>query len=108
MAPAVSDLARSPETIVGGGPDDQLGVDRRPAMSGLPDLPMRHDAAVADADVCTCTTPQWSSTIAFVMTSVQCVPSCAGAAVDWAIDSRIDLPPPKTDSSPPPERSSST
>ena len=31
-----------------------------------------------------------------------------GGSVDWAIDSRIDLPPPKTASSPPKLRSCST
>ena len=56
------------------------------------------------------TIPQWSTTSAPVMT-VSGVPS-ARVAMDWPIDSRITLPPPKTTSSParapPPERSSST
>ena len=51
-------------------------------------------------------TPQWSSTIALVMT-VSSAPS-ARVAPPWAIDSRIDLPPPKTASSPPAVRSSVT
>jgi hypothetical protein len=52
------------------------------------------------------TTPHQSRMIALVMT-VSSAPS-ARDHVLWAIDSRMDFPPPKTASSPPTVRSSST
>ena len=49
--------------------------------------------------------PQWSRITTLVIT-VSSAPS-AEVASAWFIDSRIDLPPPKTDSSPPKVRSCS-
>src|SRR5687768_5401261 len=74
-------------------------------VSGLPALP---SATIRPSRIPTSafTTPQWSSTTAPVITRSG-VPS-ARVARDWPIDSRIDLPPPKTASSPPTQRSSST
>ncbi len=74
------------------------------AMSGLPLRPM---PTIRPALMPTSarTMPQWSSTIALVIT-VSSAPS-ADSTPDWFIDSRIDLPPPNADSSPPKVRSSS-
>ena len=74
------------------------------AMSGLPLRPMptiRPSRMPTSAR----TMPQWSRITALVIT-VSSAPS-AEVASDWFIDSRIDLPPPKTDSSPPKVRSCS-
>ena len=69
--------------------------------SGLPALP---SAAIRPLVIATShlTTPQWSSTTTFVMTTSGPLP------IPWSIDSRIVLPPPNTASSPPTQRSSST
>ena len=86
------------------GPIRRRGVDavRDVGVAGLAE---RDDPPVADADVAL-TTPQWSSTTAFVITRSG-APS-ARVVVPWSIDSRIVLPPPKTASSPPTQSSRST
>jgi len=96
IAPAVRILPLPAITSVQ-GPITRSGCT--PAMvSGLPALP---SATIRPSRMPTSalTTPQWSSTTAPVIT-VSGVPS-ARVAVDWPIDSRITLPPPKTASSPP-------
>jgi hypothetical protein len=67
-------------------------------VSGLPARP-RATMRPSRMPTSALTMPQWSSTTAPVIT-VSGVPS-ARVAVDWPIDSRITLPPPKTASSPP-------
>ena len=94
--PAVRILP-SPEMTSVPGPITSAGSTPS-AMSGLPLRPMptiRPSRMPTSAR----TMPQWSSTIALVIT-VSSAPS-AEVASDWFIDSRIDLPPPKTASSPP-------
>ena len=103
MPPAVRILP-SPEMTSVDGPICSSGCTPS-ATSGLPARP---SATIRPSRIPTSarTIPQWSSTIALVMTvsgapSARVVPPCA-------IDSRIDLPPPKTASSPPAVRSCST
>ena len=101
--PAVR-MRPSPEMTSVPGPISRSGWTPS-AMSGLP---LRPRATIRPALMPTSarTMPQWSSTMALVMT-VSRAPS-ALLRVPCAIDSRIDLPPPKTASSPPKVRSSST
>ena len=103
MAPAVR-ICPSPAMTSVDGPITRSGWTPS-AMSGLPARP---SATIRPSRMPTSalTTPQWSRTTTLVMT-VSGAPS-ARVSVDWAIDSRIDLPPPKTASSPPTVRSCST
>ena len=74
-------------------------------VSGLPALPtpaMRPSRTPMSA----LTMPQWSTIRALVMT--RSIAPSPRVATPWAIPSRIDLPPPKTASSPASVRSSST
>ncbi len=74
-------------------------------MSGLPARP-RATMRPPRMPTSVLTMPQWSSTTTLVMT-VSSAPAIR-LRPDWSIDSRIDFPPPKTASSPPMVRSSST
>ena len=87
---------------VGRRPDDQVGVDAvgDVRVAGPPRATIRPSRSPTSAR----TTPHQSRTIAFVIT-VSSAP-CARVRGDCAIDSRIDLPPPNTASSPPAVRSS--
>ncbi|CPU62707.1 Uncharacterised protein [Mycobacteroides abscessus] len=103
MPPAVRILP-SPLTTSVLGPMCRSGCTPS-ATSGLPARP---SATIRPSRIPTSvfTTPHQSSTTALVIT-VSSAPS-ARVVVPWAIDSRIDFPPPNTTSSPPKVRSSST
>ncbi len=97
MPPAVRILPLPPITSVD-GPITSAGST--PSMvSGLPALPMP-TIRPSRTPTSAFTTPQWSSTTTPVTTRSG-APS-ARVAVDWPIDSRITLPPPKITSSPAP------
>lgn len=102
-APAVR-MRPSPEITSVPGPITRSGCTPS-LMSGLPERP-RATIRPSRTPMSALTTPQWSRTTALVMTRSG-APS-ARDAVAWAIDSRMDLPPPNTASSPPKQRSSST
>ncbi len=76
-----------------------------PIVSGLPALPMP-TMRPSRTPTSALTMPQWSRMTAPVITRSG-VPSARVAEL-WPIDSRIDLPPPKTASSPPTQWSFST
>ena len=101
--PAVR-MRPSPARISVDGPIRSAGWTPS-AMSGLPALP---SATIRPSRTPTShfTTPQWSSTTAFVITRSG-APS-ARVVVPCSIDSRIVLPPPNTASSPPTQSSRST
>jgi hypothetical protein len=86
--PAMTSVA-GPMTRSGCTPDIVSGLPARPSATIRP----------SRIPTSALTIPQWSSTTAPVIT-VSSAPS-ARVARDWPIDSRITLPPPKTDSSPP-------
>ena len=103
MPPAVRILP-SPEMMSVDGPICSAGC----TPSAISGFPARPSATIRPSRMPTSarTMPQWSSTIALVIT-VSGAPS-ARVVLPCAMDSRIDLPPPNTASSPPAVRSCST
>ena len=96
MPPAVR-IRPSPAMISVPGPITRAGSTPS-MMSGLPALPI---PAILPWRTPTSarTMPQWSTMSTLVMTRSGA--PWSEVRVDWAMDSRMFLPPPKTDSSPP-------
>ena len=68
-------------------------------VSGLPDLPTA-TIRPSRMPMSPLTIPQWSMITALVMTRSQCSGLIGSSSGHWSCPSRIDLPPPKIDSSP--------
>ena len=97
MPPAVQILP-SPAMISVPGPMTSRGST--PAwVSGLPDLPTA-TIRPSRMPMSPLTIPQWSMITALVMTRSQCGGLIGSSSGHWSCPSRIDLPPPKIDSSP--------